>query len=158
VLNKPGVRALLLGIPLSVLAWAWSGPAAADRTVDSIEPVVISDDIMKQTTQVESATDSAPNADGGSGGGGEQEAGSSGGSDPGASGGGGSESSGGDEGSDDGGKTNHGHGNNEDGVDSSNPGQGVGGPNGAEDPSCSGDGPCVDDESHGGGAAPSKDK
>lgn len=39
------------------------------------------------------------------------------------------------------GKGNNGHGNNEDGVDSSNPGQGNGGPNGGEDPS---DG--VDDE------------
>ena len=38
-------------------------------------------------------------------------------------------------------KNNNGHGNNIDGVDSSNPGQGSGGPNGAEDPS--GD---VDDE------------
>ncbi len=43
-------------------------------------------------------------------------------------------------------KTNNGHGNNEDGVDSSNPGKGGGGPNGAEDTSCNGDGPCVDDE------------
>jgi hypothetical protein len=53
--------------------------------------------------------------------------------------------------------TNNGHGNNEDGVDSSNPGQGDGGPNGATDESCTGD-TCVDDESAGGGAAPSKDK
>lgn len=42
------------------------------------------------------------------------------------------------------GKSNNGHGNNVDGVDSSNPGQGKGGPNGAEDPS--GD---VDDEKKG---------
>ena len=48
---------------------------------------------------------------------------------------------------------NNGYGNNADGVDSSNPGQGDGGPNGGADPS--GD---VDDEAGGGGAAPSKGK
>jgi hypothetical protein len=41
------------------------------------------------------------------------------------------------------GHSNNGHGNNDDGVDVSNPGQGGGGPNGADDPS--GD---IDDESH----------
>jgi len=41
---------------------------------------------------------------------------------------------------------NNGNGNNEDGVDSSNPGQGKGGPNGGVDASCTGDGECVDDE------------
>jgi hypothetical protein len=51
------------------------------------------------------------------------------------------------------GSGNNGHGNNEDGVDSSNPGEGGGGPNGGVDPS--GD---VDDEAGGGGAAPSKNK
>jgi hypothetical protein len=51
----------------------------------------------------------------------------------------------------DSGKSNNGHGNNADGVDSSNPGQGGGGPNGAVDPSGS-----VDDEAGGGGASPSK--
>jgi len=51
----------------------------------------------------------------------------------------------------DGSQTNNGHGNNADGVDSSNPGQGGGGPNGAIDESGS-----VDDEAGGGGAAPSK--
>jgi hypothetical protein len=45
-----------------------------------------------------------------------------------------------------GGKDNNGHGNNEDGVDSSNPGQGNGGPNGAVDESCDGSGDCIDDE------------
>ncbi len=44
------------------------------------------------------------------------------------------------------GKDNNGHGNNLDGVDSSNPGQGKGGPNGAVDQSCDGSGACVDDE------------
>ena len=44
---------------------------------------------------------------------------------------------------------NNGHGNNVDGVDSSNPGQGSGGPNGGEDPSCAGE-ICIDDESMGG--------
>jgi len=46
-------------------------------------------------------------------------------------------------------KDNNGHGNNEDGVDSSNKGQGSGGPNGGVDESCP-EGPeggaCVDDE------------
>ena len=51
---------------------------------------------------------------------------------------------------------NNGHGNNTDGVDSSNPGQGGGGPNGGYDASCDGSGGCVDDEGGGGGAAPSK--
>ena len=46
-----------------------------------------------------------------------------------------------------GGNDNNGHGNNEDGVDVSNPGQGEGGPNGATDQSGN-----VDDESNGGGA------
>lgn len=55
------------------------------------------------------------------------------------------------------GKDNNGHGNNADGVDSSNPGQGKGGPNGAEDSSCNG-GTCVDDEAGGGGSAASKGK
>ena len=55
-------------------------------------------------------------------------------------------------------KTNQGHGNNEDGVDSSNPGQGGGGPNGAEDSSCDGTGECVDDESKGGGSIMNKKK
>jgi hypothetical protein len=41
----------------------------------------------------------------------------------------------------------NGHGNNEDGVDSSNPGQGPGGPGGQVDESCDGTGECVDDES-----------
>jgi len=45
-----------------------------------------------------------------------------------------------------GGKDNNGHGNNVDGVDSSNPGQGSGGPNGGVDESCDGTGTCVDDE------------
>jgi len=51
-------------------------------------------------------------------------------------------------------KSNNGHGNNADGVDSSNPGQGSGGPNadGADSDSS------VDDEAGGGGAAPSKSK
>ncbi len=48
---------------------------------------------------------------------------------------------------------NHGHGNNADGVDSSNPGRGGGGPNGAEDPSGA-----VDDEAGGGGSIMSKSK
>jgi hypothetical protein len=43
-------------------------------------------------------------------------------------------------------KDNNGHGNNLDGVDSSNPGEGKGGPNGGVDQSCDGSGACVDDE------------
>jgi len=61
----------------------------------------------------------------------------------------------GNSGSEDGsGESNNGHGNNADGVDSSNPGQGGGGPNadGADSDSS------VDDEAGGGGAAPSKNK
>jgi hypothetical protein len=45
-----------------------------------------------------------------------------------------------------GGIENDGHGNNTDGVDSSNRGQGKGGPTGAEDASCPEGGECVDDE------------
>jgi hypothetical protein len=41
---------------------------------------------------------------------------------------------------------NNGHGNNVDGVDSSNKGQGNGGPNGGVDESCPEGGVCVDDE------------
>ncbi len=52
------------------------------------------------------------------------------------------------------GKTNNGHGNNVDGIDVSNPGQGDGGPNGMDDTVT--DGVILDDESKGGGAAPSK--
>ncbi len=51
------------------------------------------------------------------------------------------------------GKSNNGHGNNEDGVDSSNPGQGGGGPNGEPDQSCDGTGDCIDDELHGHGGS-----
>ncbi len=58
----------------------------------------------------------------------------------------------------DGGKDNQGHGNNDDGVDSSNPGQGDGGPGGSVDQSCDGNGECVDDESSGGGSAMSQGK
>jgi hypothetical protein len=53
---------------------------------------------------------------------------------------------------------NQGHGNNDDGVDSSNPGQGGGGPNGSTDASCDGSGECVDDEGSGGGSVMSKGK
>jgi len=56
-----------------------------------------------------------------------------------------------DDGSDSAGKDNNGHGNNEDGVDSSNRGQGKGGPNGGVDESCDGTGDCVDDEIKNGG-------
>jgi len=49
-------------------------------------------------------------------------------------------------------KSNNGHGNNEDGVDSSNPSQGGGGPNGTADESCPEGGVCVDDEAGGGGS------
>ncbi len=52
---------------------------------------------------------------------------------------------------------NNGHGNNEDGVDSSNKGQGNGGPTGGADESCDGSGDCVDDES-GGGKGKGKNK
>ncbi len=55
------------------------------------------------------------------------------------------------------GKDNNGHGNNEDGVDSSNPGQGDGGPNGGVDESCPSGGECVDDEA-GGGSSKAKKK
>ncbi|MGB8222927.1 MAG: hypothetical protein WCF10_10070 [Polyangiales bacterium] len=48
------------------------------------------------------------------------------------------------------GKSNNGHGNNADGVDSSNPGKGKGGPNGAVDASCTDPSNCVDDETSGG--------
>ena len=41
---------------------------------------------------------------------------------------------------------NNGHGNNIDGVDSSNKGQGSGGPSGGDDASCLDDETCVDDE------------
>ena len=38
-----------------VLIFGWSLPALAEKTVNAIEPIVISDDIMKRTTAVESA-------------------------------------------------------------------------------------------------------
>jgi hypothetical protein len=53
------------------------------------------------------------------------------------------------------GKDNNGHGNNADGVDSSNPGQGKGGPNGAVDESCTDPTNCVDDEIKAGGSGTS---
>ncbi|HSN81576.1 MAG TPA: hypothetical protein VLS88_03275 [Polyangiales bacterium] len=56
---------------------------------------------------------------------------------------------------DSGGKDNNGHGNNADGVDSSNPSQGKGGPNGAADESCPDPSNCVDDEVSGGGSSSS---
>ena len=64
-----------------------------------------------------------------------------------------SESGGGDTGGGSdtrGGADNNGHGNNADGVDSSNPGKGNGGPNGGVDESCPEGGTCVDDEVKGG--------
>ena len=56
------------------------------------------------------------------------------------------------------GNDNNGHGNNIDGVDSSNRSQGHGGPNGAVDASCDGGGECVDDEAQGGGSVMSVSK
>jgi hypothetical protein len=57
------------------------------------------------------------------------------------------------------GPSNNGHGNNEDGIDSSNPGQGDGGPSGGDDTGCDANGEnCVDDEASGGGASQSKKK
>ena len=53
------------------------------------------------------------------------------------------------------GADNNGHGNNADGVDSSNPGQGKGGPNGAVDESCTDPTNCVDDEIKAGGSGTS---
>lgn len=53
---------------------------------------------------------------------------------------------------------NQGHGNNEDGVDSSNPGKGSGGPGSGDDASCDGSGECVDDESGGGSKGKGKKK
>jgi hypothetical protein len=47
------------------------------------------------------------------------------------------------------GTENDGHGNNLDGVDSSNQGQGSGGPSGGTDESCPEGGVCVDDEAKG---------
>jgi hypothetical protein len=56
------------------------------------------------------------------------------------------------------GPSNNGHGNNEDGVDSSNPGEGGGGPTGGADDSCPDGGVCVDDEATGGGGGASQSK
>ena len=133
MLNRsPRQRWLLL--PLSLMMILWPSLSFAGRTVDDIEPIVISDDILKTTTQVESAI---------SQGGG---AGPSEGTQAGGDGSAATPSSGTQTSSAGGGKGNNGHGNNEDGVDSSNPGKGKGGPNGATDASCDGSGPCVDDE------------
>ena len=117
-----------------VVMATWSLPALADRTVNAVQPVVISDDILERTTAVESASSestssSTPDGSGGS------ESGDS-------SGDGGTQVASGHD--------NNGHGNNLDGVDSSNPSQGHGGPNGQTDLSCDGSGACVDDEAGGG--------
>ena len=122
-------RPKLSVLGLLIVALATFGlPATgwADSEADNLEFIIVSDDIRKQVTNVArpDGSETSPAAPDGS--------------------------------DDDGattGKNNHGHGNNADGVDSSNPGQGKGGPNGAVDPS--GD---IDDEAGGGGAAPSKGK
>lgn len=104
---------------------AFTTPVFADTTADSLDFIIVSDDIRKEVTEVArpsgdtSPPPASPNAGDGSG--------------------------------PDSGQSNNGHGNNADGVDSSNPGQGGGGPNGSVDPS--GD---VDDEAGGGGASPSQ--
>ncbi|MBW2412972.1 MAG: hypothetical protein JRG76_00560 [Deltaproteobacteria bacterium] len=99
--------------------------AQADRVVSANEPIVWFDDVRGTSVELE-----FPSRNGGGAGGDDV----------------------GDAG-DTGGNGNNGHGNNDDGVDSSNPGQGGGGPTGADDPSAG-----VDDEGSGGGALPSKGK
>ena len=113
---KTPIRFRDIALLAALLLTFGAAPAAANKLVDSAEPVVVSDDVYKRMTDVESASDAATAA-----------------------------------------KGNHGHGNNADGVDSSNPGQGKGGPNGADDPSC-GSGGCVDDEAGGGGSSVAKSK
>jgi hypothetical protein len=110
--------------------------ARADRVVNANEPVVISNDITNRTTGVRSAESGVADED-------EAETPASPSEDDAVA----SPA-----------PENHGHGNNDDGVDSSNPGQGNGGPNGGVDESCDGSGACVDDESADGGSSKGKKK
>ncbi len=119
--------ATLLVLCVLALGLGLPAVAAADNEAGNLEFIIVSDDIRKSVAEVERpGGDGSPAAA-------PAPATAPGGADP--------------------GKNNNGHGNNEDGVDSSNPGQGKGGPNGGVDPS--GD---VDDEAGGGGASPSKGK
>jgi hypothetical protein len=54
MMNRSPRRSWLL-LPLSLLMLLCPSMGFAARTVDDIEPIVISDDILKTTTQVESA-------------------------------------------------------------------------------------------------------
>ena len=117
--NNERHRLWLLVLAAGAMAIIGGGVALADYMVGSGEPVVISDDVFDRTTQVVSLAGPA----------------------------GGFASLAGSPAGDDGsGQTNNGHGNNLDGVDSSNPGQGAGGPNGGVDASCTDPSTCVDDE------------
>jgi hypothetical protein len=152
---------------LALLLWlAPDAAVARDRMVNANEPIVISNDITNRTTEVRSAEDSMSEDD-------EAEAPDAGDlvpdepadvdppaaadDDDGVGGNGNNGHGNNDDGVDSsnpgGGHDNNGHGNNDDGVDSSNPGQGGGGPHGEVDASCDGSGECIDDESSGGGSA-----
>ena len=110
---------------LIVALFVVAPPAIADVAMNASQVIVIQDDIWKTTTEIERPGD----------------AGSPSGGDTAAAG---ADSGAGD------GKSNNGHGNNEDGVDSSNPSNGEGGPNGEADASCPTPDSCVDDEAGGG--------
>jgi hypothetical protein len=129
----PGCWRALVALAF-LLPFAAASEARADRVVNANEPVVISNDITNRTTGVRSAESGVADED-------DAEA-------PAVP-----ASPSGDDAVASPAPGNHGHGNNEDGVDSSNPGQGKGGPNGGVDESCDGSGACVDDESTGGGSS-----
>jgi hypothetical protein len=116
--NSKLVLLPLLMLGLLVL----SAPAAADSVVNSGHPVIWWDDISNSVTELKFAAGSGSPLSGGQ-------------SDKSLK-----------SGKDDKVSDNNGHGNNDDGVDSSNKGQGDGGPNGGVDASCDGSGPCIDDE------------
>ena len=117
--KKKFTSTVLSTLMLTGIGLSIPGAAFADESAAALQFIIVSDDLRKTTTETERTDSESPAAPGG------DEAG-----DAGA----------------DGGQSNNGHGNNIDGVDMSNPGEGEGGPNGAEDSD-----PEVDDEAKTGG-------
>lgn len=121
---------LWLGLLMAVMLLV-APSALADMPAKAAQVIIVSDDIREASTAVMRPGDS-DNPDAGA-------APSGGDSNPEGTAAGGDD---GDLATTEGGKTNHGHGNNLDGVDSSNPGKSKEG----EDESCNDRGQCWDDE------------
>jgi len=140
--SKMEAKRWTLGV---VLAAAVSLFGLIQADASPFSSYVLSDDLgnsVKGSAPQASDWDDGAGTDNGGG----SDTGSSSGASSGASSGGGADDAASTGESQSGGTENDGHGNNTDGVDSSNRGQGSGGPSSGVDESCDGTGDCVDDE------------